>query len=229
MKIVPIPEKDYAAYVYSALSESIKNMDVKALESFLYSYLEYHYHNQTIYQFNLFIRQCISVVHIAYDILCEKYGLFPESLLPIPYDGMQGLSEGSNLFDIFNALQRALLNILEAPQRNTGKNRISLQAIEYVHAHYSGEITLGQLAKQISVSPSYLSKIFKDDFGIPFSEYLLHFRMKSAQKLLSQGNLKIYEVAARVGYQDVAQFTKMFKKEYGVSPMQWSRSQKAIA
>ncbi|MCI8624509.1 MAG: helix-turn-helix domain-containing protein [Provencibacterium sp.] len=190
----------------------IPNADVDALESFLYSYLDYHYKNQTIYQFSAFIHQCISVVHIAYDILYEKYGPFPESLLPVSYNGVQELSEGGNLCEIFKVLQRTLEKILKALQLNTGKNRLSLQAMEYVHTHYSEEITLGQLAKKISVSPSYLSKIFKDDFGIPFSEYLLHFRMKSAQKLLSQGTRKIYEVAALVGYQDVAQFTKMFKR-----------------
>ena len=63
----------------------------------------------------------------------------------------------------------------------------------------------------------------KRELGMTFSEYVLHVRMEHARELLEQENLRIYEVAIRVGYSNQYYFNKLFKRTYGISPGQYSR------
>lgn len=94
----------------------------------------------------------------------------------------------------------------------------------YIEEHYSEEIQLNELALVAHVSSSYLSTKFKKEKGISFSEYLIQFRMEKAAEIMRQQKLPMSEIAAMVGYQDYAQFSKMFKKQKGKSPMQYFRS-----
>ena len=89
---------------------------------------------------------------------------------------------------------------------------------EYVEENYEKEIQLRDLAAIIHVSVSYLSVCFKKEMGIPFTEYLVRYRMNKAKELLAEGNISCKEVAWQVGYEDYSQFSKMFKKYIGCSP-----------
>ncbi len=96
------------------------------------------------------------------------------------------------------------------------------RALQLIHAHYREAIHLEEVAEEIGISKSHLSKVFKDDTGNAFNEYLIAYRMNAAHALLREGTYKIYEVAAMVGYSDVVHFSKMFKKTFGTSPKQSS-------
>lgn len=73
-------------------------------------------------------------------------------------------------------------------------------------------------ARCLGISKSHLSATFKADMGCTFSDYLYACRMKAAKELLEMGQHKIYEIAEKVGYPDIAQFSKRFKQYYGISP-----------
>ncbi|MEG0377823.1 MAG: phosphoenolpyruvate hydrolase family protein [Eubacterium sp.] len=88
----------------------------------------------------------------------------------------------------------------------------------YVKENYMNEISFIDLAQICHVSRSHLSALFKKEVGCSFPEYLVNFRIHKAEKLLREENLRVAEVAELVGYQDVAHFSKMFKKYTGVSP-----------
>ena len=89
---------------------------------------------------------------------------------------------------------------------------------EYVKENYMNEISFLDLAKVCHISRSHLSALFKKEVGCSFPEYLVNFRIHKAAKLLKEENLRVSEVAELVGYQDVAHFSKIFKKYMGVSP-----------
>lgn len=88
----------------------------------------------------------------------------------------------------------------------------------YVKENYMNEISFIDLAQICHVSRSHLSALFKKEVGCSFPEYLVNFRIHKAEKLLREENLRVTEVSELVGYQDVAHFSKMFKKYTGVSP-----------
>ncbi|MBR0373414.1 MAG: phosphoenolpyruvate hydrolase family protein [Mogibacterium sp.] len=92
---------------------------------------------------------------------------------------------------------------------------------DYIAQHYNSKVQLGDLALLLNVSLSYLSTKFAAEVGCSFTEYLLRYRMDKAAELLQEGGLSCKEVAERVGYEDYAQFSKMFKQYKGASPAQF--------
>lgn len=102
------------------------------------------------------------------------------------------------------------------------------RCLDFLHSHYSEEITVGQLAAIVGLDRKYLSTLFKRALGMPPQQYLLNYRMEKACGLLRKGHYSIAEVARSVGYQDALLFSKMFKKTGGVSPSDYrDRAQKS--
>ena len=82
---------------------------------------------------------------------------------------------------------------------------------------YNQKLTVKSIASELSVSPNYLSFIFKSVFGIGMTDRLLEIRMKKAAALLVEEGLSESEVALSVGYDDIGHFRRRFKQYYGVS------------
>ncbi|MEG1880375.1 MAG: helix-turn-helix transcriptional regulator, partial [Oscillospiraceae bacterium] len=70
----------------------------------------------------------------------------------------------------------------------------------------------------------YFMHIFKKDTGMSFSEYLLKYRFEKAKELLSTGRYKVYDVCKMVGFNDPKYFSKIFKRETGVTPKKYTDS-----
>ncbi|GJM78213.1 hypothetical protein HMSSN139_07090 [Paenibacillus sp. HMSSN-139] len=93
--------------------------------------------------------------------------------------------------------------------------------IRYVEQHYATDLSLQQIAAHFHVSREYVSRKFKQEFGINFSDYLSQYRIDRAKLLLGNPHLKLQEISERVGFQDVKYFSKVFKKLTGQSPSQF--------
>lgn len=85
------------------------------------------------------------------------------------------------------------------------------------------ELTLKSLAQQLGFSPSYLSVLIKKDLGLPFQDYLIQERMRKAKLLLLTTDLKIYEIAEQVGFEDINYFSQRFKQVVGQTPRQFKK------
>lgn len=83
------------------------------------------------------------------------------------------------------------------------------------------QFTLSILSEKLDLSSGYLSIVFKKNFGIPFQDYLLQKRMEKAKLLLLTTELKNYEIAEKVGFEDVNYFITKFKKYYQITPKQY--------
>ena len=109
-------------------------------------------------------------------------------------------------------------NILKGGSRNS-------DYVEYIKAYirenYMKQIQLSDLALVAHICPSYLSTVFKKNTGISFSEYLVRFRIDKAAEILAEERRPLFEAARMVGYDDYAQFSKIFKKYKGVSPKKY--------
>ena len=93
---------------------------------------------------------------------------------------------------------------------------------EIVELFYSdSQFSLSLLAEKLDLSSGYLSYIFKKNFGVSFQDYLLQKRMEMAKLLLLTTELKNYEIAERIGIEDVNYFGLKFKKFYNCSPKQY--------
>lgn len=92
---------------------------------------------------------------------------------------------------------------------------------KYVKANFHREIKLQEISEHFYISREYISRKFKQEYNINISEYLVTIRMRKAQELLKGSNLKVYDIAHMIGYQDDKYFRKVFKKIIGVSPNEY--------
>lgn len=92
---------------------------------------------------------------------------------------------------------------------------------KYVAQNYMNDISFLDLATVAHVSRGYLSSLFKKEVGCSFPEYLVKFRINKAIEIINRENIRLSELASLVGYQDYAQFSKMFKKYKGCSPREY--------
>jgi two-component system response regulator YesN len=94
---------------------------------------------------------------------------------------------------------------------------------EYLNENYMNDISLKELADMACVSPSYFSTFFKNTTGENYKSYLIKIRMQEAIRLVMNTDLKTYEIAEQVGYNNVRRFVDAFKGKYRMSPMDYRK------
>ncbi len=91
----------------------------------------------------------------------------------------------------------------------------------YLARHVDEDISIGQMAEYLYMNKKYLSSYIIKHLGMKYSAYQRLIKMERAKKLLSDHNLMVYEVADRLGYQDVEYFSRIFKHETGQMPSEY--------
>lgn len=98
------------------------------------------------------------------------------------------------------------------------------EALHYINENWAYELSLEEVAQYINLSPQHFSKIFKDEIGINYIEYLTKIRMNEAKKYLLEGRKTIKEICYLVGYHDPNYFSRLFKRMEGISPTLYSKT-----
>lgn len=132
---------------------------------------------------------------------------------------------------IFCENKQAIIDYLEteiflsiSPKRITEKNHTATYtdcAKDYIHNHYTENLTLHSLAEQFHLNPRYFSTIFRKAEGKGPIEYLTEIRISHAQQLLKTTTLTAAEIASSVGFDDSRYFYRVFKKVTGSTPTVW--------
>lgn len=115
--------------------------------------------------------------------------------------------------------------IYQMKQRTTTLEDTVIPAIiEYMNQNINGQLSLNSVAEHFSISPSHLSRLFKEKSGMNFSDYLVRAKLEAAANLLTtEKQLKVSEISEALGYSNVSYFTKLFKETYGVTPTQYRK------
>lgn len=92
---------------------------------------------------------------------------------------------------------------------------------EYIINNLKTDITLNVISEYVHLSPAYFSRIFKEETGENFSNYVTRVRIEEAMKLLRDGVYKSYEVSSIIGFTDVKYFYKVFRKYTGLTPTEY--------
>ncbi|GIP10044.1 response regulator [Paenibacillus macerans] len=93
--------------------------------------------------------------------------------------------------------------------------------VKYIEQNYQSDLSLQDIASHFYVSREYVSRKFKQDYGINFSDYLGKYRIDKAKLLMLNPHLKLQDIAEMVGFHDVKYFSKVFKKQVGQSPREY--------
>ena len=98
------------------------------------------------------------------------------------------------------------------------------KVIQYIEENYRENISLEELAKHVHMNKSYLSHLFKKETEKNIYTYLLDFRMEKAKKLLIETKQSVYQTGCLVGIPDSAYFSKVFKKNTGMTPLEFRKT-----
>ncbi|MCR5045397.1 MAG: response regulator [Treponema sp.] len=105
--------------------------------------------------------------------------------------------------------------------KDSEENPIVQKARQYIDGHLKDLPSLEGLADILGVSPFYLSKLFKEETGETYINYVTTARLEKARRLLSDGALIIKEISADIGYNDQNYFSKLFRQKYGETPSEY--------
>ena len=98
------------------------------------------------------------------------------------------------------------------------------KALEFIKKNYMNKISLADVADVAHISPSYFSKIFKEEMGCNFNTYLNEVRVTMSKRLLLDDSVSLVDIAFLTGYEDQSYFSKVFKKMTGISPGKYRES-----
>lgn len=96
---------------------------------------------------------------------------------------------------------------------------------KFIEEHIQEDLSLVRLAEQVYLNPSYLSRIYKQETGRNLTDFIDSIRLSRAKELLHTDNMRINDIARRIGYETATSFTRFFKKATGCSPQEYRERQ----
>ncbi len=118
---------------------------------------------------------------------------------------------------------------LPEDEQDTARKKAIQLAMQLIHENHHRDISLEWIAQQIYLSPGYLSGLFHKETGYSVIQYITLCRMEKAREYLTQTNMKIVDIARRVGYSNSSYFCLQFRKYYGVTAVQMREGKDADA
>lgn len=150
--------------------------------------------------------------NIDFELIMNKLNIGYEDIRKVV-----GIEKRKNI--IIKILDTLCDYINEHLQSDTKNNTLAKTIKDYIDKEYmKNYMSLEYISGKVKKSATYVSKIFKDEYGQNFSEYITQKRIEKSKELLENPSIKIYEIADMMGYADVSNFIKVFKKVYGMSP-----------
>ena len=100
-------------------------------------------------------------------------------------------------------------------------NSLILMAVNYIKENYRKEIALEDISREVNISPHYFSKLFKEQVGENFIDYITSLRIQKAKEHLAENRLSVKEICFDIGYTDPNYFSRLFKRVVGITPTEY--------
>jgi two-component system response regulator YesN len=175
------------------------------------------YHSETVMGlFSYFIGELDAYVHeLGFDI----NEFFSESLY-------KTLHAQETLEDIYTWFTQVVFPEIDANLnviQQSRQQQIAQKTLLYIHENYKHDINLQFISDQFGISPSHLSRIFKEEANMNFIDYIIEYRMQKATEMLAHTDLPIKDIAESLCYSTVQNFSRIFKQIIGVPPGEYRK------
>jgi len=128
------------------------------------------------------------------------------------------LNSTLDIMDIKKYLMQLLEQILDDLHNLDNKGRTIFEVEHYIIDHLDGDLSIKAIAESVYITPTYLCFLYKKNTGKTINQFILEVKMKKAKKLVTETNLRLGEIAERLGFANQNYFTRTFTGYYGVNP-----------
>lgn len=203
-----LENSEYLPFRNMFLSNIRENNKVSVIHSleFLFHYFE------TKRCHPLVVKKLIDDLMLELYVECNKQGMIIDNVL----------NNFNSLYGYKNYIRKLIhtyFNKIEESKEKPQRDDIA-RVITYIDSNIDDRITCEDMASMINMSRSYFSRLFKEELGVSFSDYVLSRKMAYAKDVLVHSNSTIQEVSEKVGFDTVSNFYRMFKKITGKTPKQ---------
>ena len=197
------------------LSDKIKDYKIDFAERDADFHMDqFHYHPYYEIYFLLSGKCSALINHSIYHLVPGDFVLISQAVIP------------AYISLILSLLVRNRDHI-QLQDLDSAENAIQASA-RYISTHFQEPVSLHMVADHVHMSPTYYSKKFKQITGVGFKEYLTKTRLYEATELLTHTSLNVTEIAIRCGFNDGNYFGDAFRKEFGLSPLQYRKRRKNL-
>lgn len=172
---------------------------------------------------------CVELLHLANKVMKEN-GIADHLVFEDdeqPYKSILGFDTIQSLQDWVLQIYRRLLAALRSYRFEGNYSEPVRRALEWIRGRFSKPITLQQVADEIGVNPSYLSRLFKEEVHQGFADYLNRYRVEQAKRLIREGASDLKEVVRLTGFSSYNYFFTVFKKVTGLTPLEFEKQRPA--
>lgn len=158
-----------------------------------------------------------------------KNGADPELILHLGDEYAEIIPACPNIEELSMRLSEALRRFMDAGfGLRDGRHADAVHnAVYFIRRNYREKITLDDAARYVYLSPTYLSRVFKQETGIPFTRFLNNVRVEKSKSLLTMTEMRLTEIAAACGFEDQSYFTKVFRAVTGETPQRYRKCHSA--
>lgn len=213
-------EENYPIEVERALFDKLEKGDLNGMLSAANQFFDWMLENYAEYTMDIKLKALEFAIwgeHIAYLNTARVY----------QFRSRKDYLPDVLSFDHYEQLRKWYTDKLSASCRNIMMRKeqqsssVVDKAKEYIGARYNKDISLDDVSREVDISPYYFSKIFKEETGENFIEYVTGIRIAKAKELLQNTELSMKEICGEVGYSDPNYFSRTFKKNVGVTPTEY--------
>ncbi|OPH47929.1 hypothetical protein BC351_39245 [Paenibacillus ferrarius] len=212
----------YPGFMVKELIDAIKFADVEQAKRTLHNIIaemcsgHYGYRYCSMYIF-LLLMDLIKISHQSDEMFIS---LFKEKPIFQKLDQLLQTSVQEMEIWIYDHVVEPILKEMLARSESQQRNIIKT-LIQIIHDEYDSELTLEACASRLHYNPNYLGQIFRKEMGSSFSDYLSHYRLNIARKLLAETEDQIQEIAEKLRFSNSQNFIRYFKKMEGITPKQY--------
>jgi two-component system response regulator YesN len=211
-------EADYPVLLERDLFVCIQNGDLKNV---VYCLEKYSKWINTVY-----IHRSMDVKMKVLELVFRAEAIERENKECITYVGqgkcLSQIMKINNSEQLFLWLEERILKVCKSLYKNEKRNHdVVKMAREFIEMNYAKDIDLEEISSYLQISPYYFSKLFKKKTGKNFIEYLTQIRLEHAKLLLTNSCKSMKEICMEVGYGDANYFSRIFKKNVGISPTEY--------
>jgi AraC-like DNA-binding protein len=141
----------------------------------------------------------------------------------LPFSGQTLEKSFLGTKELESAISDFYEQIIETTKAQRGQKTGNLVSLieKYIREHYTQDLGLEQIADEIGVSVKYVSRVFKDKTGENLTDYINEVRIEKAKEMLVQTDLRVNDIAEKIGIHSRTTFLRVFKKVEGISPNEY--------